>query len=65
MSTYFHETGSALKEPHCMYGRDDKKEEIVDIIVNNVKDCQQLSILPIFGIGGLGRTMLACSTGLK
>ncbi|XP_073271296.1 putative disease resistance protein RGA3 [Primulina huaijiensis] len=53
------ETGSILNEPQRAYGRDKEKEEIVDILVNQVKDYEQLSVLPIFGIGGLGKTFLA------
>ncbi|KAL8504982.1 hypothetical protein ACS0TY_016254 [Phlomoides rotata] len=54
-----HETGSVLNEPDHIYGRDEEKERIVDILVKEVKDCENLSVLPIIGVGGLGKTTLA------
>ncbi|XP_073138162.1 disease resistance protein RGA2-like [Henckelia pumila] len=53
------ETGSVLNEPVRVYGRDKETEEIVEILVNRVKDREQVSVLPIFGVGGLGKTTLA------
>ncbi|KAL8506833.1 hypothetical protein ACS0TY_017648 [Phlomoides rotata] len=53
------ETGSLLNEPDHIYGRDGEKEMIVDILVKEVKDCESLSVLPIIGVGGLGKTTLA------
>ncbi|KAL8504857.1 hypothetical protein ACS0TY_016151 [Phlomoides rotata] len=53
------ETGSILNEPDHVYGRDEEKERIVDILVKEVKDCESLSVLPIIGDGGLGKTTLA------
>uniref|UniRef100_M1BR49 Blight resistance protein SH10 n=1 Tax=Solanum tuberosum TaxID=4113 RepID=M1BR49_SOLTU len=52
------ETGSILTEPQ-VYGRDKEEDEIVKILINNVSDAQQLSVLPIVGMGGLGKTTLA------
>ncbi|KAL3330764.1 hypothetical protein AABB24_034537 [Solanum stoloniferum] len=52
------ETGSVLTEPQ-VYGRDKEKDEIVKILINNVSDAQHLSVLPILGMGGLGKTTLA------
>ncbi|KAG5592413.1 hypothetical protein H5410_042927 [Solanum commersonii] len=45
------ETGSVLIEPQ-VYGRDKEEDEIVKILINNV-------LLPILGMGGLGKTTLA------
>ncbi|KAL8504762.1 hypothetical protein ACS0TY_016086 [Phlomoides rotata] len=53
------QTGSVLNEPDHIYGRDEEKEKIVDILVKEVKDCDNLSVLPILGVGGLGKTTLA------
>ncbi|KAK4489731.1 hypothetical protein RD792_000366 [Penstemon davidsonii] len=43
------ETCSVLNESHPIYGRDEEKEKIVDIFVNKVRECKELSILPIIG----------------
>ncbi|KAL8511270.1 hypothetical protein ACS0TY_017905 [Phlomoides rotata] len=50
------QTGSVLNEPDHICGRDAEKERIVDILVKEVKDCENLSVLPIIGVGGLGKT---------
>uniref|UniRef100_A0A3Q7HQQ6 Uncharacterized protein n=1 Tax=Solanum lycopersicum TaxID=4081 RepID=A0A3Q7HQQ6_SOLLC len=49
------ETGFVLTEPEP-YGRDKEEDEIVKILINNA---QQLSVLPILGMGGLGKSTLA------
>ncbi|KAH6796402.1 hypothetical protein C2S51_037388 [Perilla frutescens var. frutescens] len=53
------EMGSILIEPDHVIGRDEDKERIVDLLVNRVSDCEQLSVVPIIGVGGLGKTTLA------
>ncbi|KAL8499107.1 hypothetical protein ACS0TY_022178 [Phlomoides rotata] len=52
------ETGSVLSDPDHVYGRDEEKDKIVDLLVNQVSE-QRLSVLPIIGIGGMGKTTLA------
>ncbi|WMV43253.1 hypothetical protein MTR67_036638 [Solanum verrucosum] len=52
------ETGFVLSEPQ-VYGRDKEEDEIVKILINNVSKAQELSVLPILGMGGLGKTTLA------
>ncbi|KAL7122715.1 hypothetical protein ACP275_01G060900 [Erythranthe tilingii] len=54
------ETGSFLNDSRYIYGREEDAEKIVDILVNQVvNDNQEISVLPIVGIGGLGKTTLA------
>ncbi|CDP11739.1 unnamed protein product [Coffea canephora] len=53
------ETGSVVKEPDLVLGRDEEKDEIVRVLVNQVSDNQNVSVLPIVGVGGLGKTTLA------
>ncbi|XP_047337368.1 putative disease resistance protein RGA3 isoform X1 [Impatiens glandulifera] len=47
-----------------VYGRDKEKKQIIDILLNNntsstINVSKELSVLPIVGIGGLGKTTLA------
>ncbi|XP_027181794.1 disease resistance protein RGA2-like [Coffea eugenioides] len=58
-STATHETGSLLKEPDLVLGRDEEKDKIVKILVNQFRDNENVSVLPIVGVGGLGKTTLA------
>ncbi|XP_071918692.1 putative disease resistance protein RGA1 [Coffea arabica] len=51
-STATRETGSVVKEPDLVLGRDEEKDEIVKILVNQVSDNQNVSVLPIVGVGG-------------
>ncbi|XP_051137090.1 putative disease resistance protein RGA1 [Andrographis paniculata] len=53
------ETGAVLNDNDHVYGREAEKEKIVDILVHAAKDNQELSILPIVGLGGLGKTTVA------
>ncbi|XP_042037705.1 putative disease resistance protein RGA1 [Salvia splendens] len=53
------ETASLLNESDKIHGREKDKDKIVKILVNDSKDKQQMSVLPIIGVGGLGKTTLA------
>ncbi|KAK4485100.1 hypothetical protein RD792_007709 [Penstemon davidsonii] len=53
------QTCSVLNESHPVFGRNEEKEKIVDILVNQMSERKELSVLPIIGIGGLGKTTLA------
>ncbi|KAK4729859.1 hypothetical protein R3W88_022847 [Solanum pinnatisectum] len=44
---------------HRVGKRMDHEDEIVKILINNVSDAQNFSVLPILGMGGLGKTTLA------
>ncbi|KAL8499312.1 hypothetical protein ACS0TY_022332 [Phlomoides rotata] len=52
------ETGFVLDDPDHVYGRDEERDKIVDLLVNNVSE-QKLCVLPIIGLGGMGKTTLA------
>ncbi|XP_042024018.1 putative disease resistance protein RGA4 [Salvia splendens] len=49
------ESGSVLIEGDHIYGRDEDRESIVEVLLNQES---KLSVLPIVGIGGLGKTTL-------
>ncbi|KAL5712712.1 hypothetical protein ACHQM5_014856 [Ranunculus cassubicifolius] len=52
------ESSALLTEPKT-YGRDENKKAIIQILLDNPKSSNHLSICPIVGIGGLGKTTLA------
>ncbi|GAU31699.1 hypothetical protein TSUD_215000 [Trifolium subterraneum] len=51
------QTSSIIAEPK-VYGREDDKEKIVEFLLNQVRDSNSLSVYPIVGLGGVGKTTL-------
>ncbi|WVZ10600.1 hypothetical protein V8G54_015130 [Vigna mungo] len=52
------QTSSDITEP-IIYGRDQDREQILKFLLEDVSDSEDLSIYPIVGMGGLGKTTLA------
>ncbi|KAL5102431.1 hypothetical protein RYX36_006758 [Vicia faba] len=52
------QTTSVIAEPK-VYGREDDKEKIVQFFLTQAKDSHLLSVYPIVGLGGVGKTTLA------
>nr|XP_023921678.1 putative disease resistance protein RGA4 [Quercus suber] len=53
------QTGSLVNESK-IYGRDEEKEKITEVLLTNVSDDQDnLAIYAVWGMGGLGKTTLA------
>jgi flagellar biosynthesis GTPase FlhF len=54
----YRETHSVLDESTKIFGREHDKEVVVELLLGQ-RDQQHLQVLPIIGMGGLGKTTLA------
>ncbi|KAL7234429.1 hypothetical protein ACSBR1_017932 [Camellia fascicularis] len=51
-------TTSLIREPR-IYGRDDEKKKIIDFLLSNESSDSKVGVIPIVGMGGIGKTTLA------
>ncbi|MED6180933.1 hypothetical protein PIB30_014715 [Stylosanthes scabra] len=52
------QTSSTIAGPE-VYGRDEDKEKVVEFLVSRTQNSEFLSVYPIVGLGGIGKTTLA------
>ncbi|AES96283.1 putative P-loop containing nucleoside triphosphate hydrolase [Medicago truncatula] len=52
------QTTSNITQPQ-VFGRNEDKDQIVDFLVDDAYTCEDLSVYPVVGLGGLGKTTLA------
>ena len=52
---------TSLEDGYGMYGRDKDKDAIMKMVLEDGTDGEQVSVIPIVGMGGVGKTTLARS----
>ncbi|RDX72819.1 Disease resistance protein RGA2, partial [Mucuna pruriens] len=52
------QTISSITEPQ-IYGREEDKDKIINFLIGDASNFEDLSVYPIVGLGGLGKTALA------